>query len=136
MNKDKIQEAAENCYEEAFHFNSRFDSGEDEGNEPLFEEGDIKDAFMRGVEWFKQSLWHDEEEIPSGICGRGQHLLLYYEDKEQDMFGYSVINLATDFLNFDDFDRKEQWEDFLENAEAHFKWCYLKDLFPKKGGRQ
>lgn len=89
---------------------------------------DTKDAILSGIEWFKQNLWHDEDEVPHEDGSTHLFLLLHYVDIEQDAFGYQVLNLATDFLNFDDFDRKEQWKDFLENAKCSFKWCYLSDL--------
>lgn len=76
-----------------------------------------KASFIRGVEWFKQAIWHDASEKPE--FNRRlitQHITLMGE------LGY---DLTTNIPAY-------SWEIYVKGAHIT-KWCYVEDLLPKGG---
>ncbi len=70
-----------------------------------------RDAFKAGVEWFKESLWHDT-------------LIDKPKDNAPIAVLYEELTYVIDIL------RKYKWEVVKTYA---VKWCYLSDLLPKGG---
>lgn len=111
IDKEKIQQAA-----------NEYVGHEPEIGEDLIEYA-IRDAFKNGIEWFKKTLWHSEDEIPQA----GQRILIVSLDNS----GSSIISTSND-LDLGDFDKKQQWETFCEYVDTDFKWCYIEDLLQNK----
>lgn len=84
-------------------------------------------AFAAGVEWFKKSLWHTEDEIPEA-----DRLILVKGKTNKTCGGYGLFNTPKD-LDIAGFDRKSQWESFCKLADLDFTWCYIEDLLPEEG---
>ena len=87
-------------------------------------------AFMDGVAWFRQNLWHADDEIPES----GKIILVKGLDWGSTVGCYNLFDTTTD-VDLADFDKKIQWENFCENAGVDFLWCYIEDILPK-GGEQ
>lgn len=88
-----------------------------------------RNAFLAGVEWFKKSLWHSQDEIPED----GRIILVkgWYDCKKSRDY-YIVIDTAED-INYNDVnsDRKYQWGCFCSYAGVPITWCYIDDLLSK-----
>lgn len=78
-----------------------------------------KASFIRGVEWFKQAIWHDASEKPQGSAA-----ILYLWHDEQGGMDVGIDGI------FDDF----EWKKFVE-CNKITKWCYINDILPKGGER-
>lgn len=75
-----------------------------------------QNAFLGGIEWFKESLWHDASEEPNKA---GAQILL-----EQD------------------FNEKRQYQVYIFNSSPFYRdivgrcnvvrWCYIDDLIREK----
>lgn len=111
IDKEKIQQAA-----------NEYVGCSPEIGEDLIEYS-MRDAFKSGIEWFKKTLWHSEDEIPQ----TEQRILIMSLDNS----GSSIINTSND-VDLGDFDKKQQWETFCEYIDTDFKWCYIEDLLPNK----
>ena len=84
-------------------------------------------SFMDGVAWFKQTLWHTDDEIPES----GKIILIKGLEWDNTVGGYNLFNTTTD-IDLADFDREIQWDNFCECAGVDFSWCYIEDLLPNK----
>ena len=110
--------------EEAIEDYVRYSSVEDEYP------GTEGDAFKAGVEWaineFLKDLWHPVSEEPKE---RKENIIVLQFEDEDDESNPLYASLA-----------HERWDAFLwvEYCEDNgiYKWCYFKDLLPKKGGKQ
>lgn len=80
-------------------------------------------SFKHGVEWFKKTLWHTEDEIPEAE----KIILVKGWTSRVTLMDFSLFNTTVD-LDLADFDRKIQWKSFCENADGDFAWCYIDDL--------
>lgn len=80
-------------------------------------------SFMDGVAWFKQALWHTDDEIPES----GKIILIKGLEWDNTVGGYNLFNTTTD-IDLADFDREIQWDNFCECAGVNFTWCYIEDL--------
>ena len=87
-------------------------------------------SFMDGVAWFKQALWHTEDEIPES----GKIILIKGLEWDNTVGGYNLFNTTTD-IDLADFDREIQWDNFCECAGINFTWFYIEDLLPN-GNKQ
>lgn len=98
----------------------------------------IKLGFYRGVEWFKQAIWHDKSEEPTqegliivqGVLN-GENLANGINWKEVLREGIET-GKKTGYT-------QEEIDECLRIAWKEFrnfdKWCYLADLLPKGGDK-
>lgn len=80
-------------------------------------------SFMDGAAWFKQNLWHTDDEIPES----GKIILIKGLEWDNTVGGYNLFNTTTD-IDLADFDREIQWDNFCECAGVNFTWCYIEDI--------
>ena len=76
-----------------------------------------RDAFRKGAEWFKQSLWNDASEEPE--------------------LNKKLVVQCTNYMGDVDYevdtnDSLISWKDWVVSYRI-LKWCYLSDLLPKGG---
>ena len=115
IDEKKIEEAAENIYEENFSGNYDYTISE-EDHSPLFEAANVIHAVKLGAQWAQQefikSLWHDASEEPD--------------------FKRPIIFTGKIFFNHIDSwncPNKRDWH-CLKSNYKDFKWCYSKDILP------
>lgn len=90
----------------------------------------IKEAFKSGAEWaineFLKDLWHPISEEPKE---RNENIIVLQDEDDEDEGNPLYAALV-----------HERWDAFpwVEYCEDNgiYKWCYFKDLLPKKGGEQ
>lgn len=97
-----------------------------------------KASFIRGVEWFKEVLWHERDEEPTEegaiikrLFKKGEIYLTFFnwvkvkDDiiKSQKMYGSTQDQIALCV--------RIAWKE-CGNFD---KWCYLADLLPKGGDK-
>lgn len=76
-------------------------------------------GFIRGIEWFKEAIWHDASEEPeSDKC-----ILIRYVDYKGN------VEYGTDILA-----PPITWNNWVEICKIT-KWCYVEDLLPKGGDK-
>lgn len=80
------------------------------------------DAFISGINWFKENLWHSPNEEPQ----KGEQCLVdmefLYEDAPED--NYRTFITST-------YGAWGWTEDYMPSEATNFKlhrWCYIKDL--------
>lgn len=113
INEKKIEEAARN------YCNNRYPASQDA---PFIAEG-----FRHGANWaideFLKDLWHPASEKPE------EHTDIIYIDEYKDF--WDINNY--DSNNFDDSFGKG-WKSACRTQDI-YKWAYLSDILPKKGGK-
>ena len=118
----KIEEAKEEIYEDKFLGNGEDVQFDNDDNEEMYYEGDIKEAISLGVRWatneFLKNLWHPASEAPKRRCN---YLLLHYKDKEEECFEADVVDTKA-------------WDCYIKGSLAEY--INIDDLFPKKRGEQ
>lgn len=95
-----------------------------------------RDAFRAGIEWFKETLWHERDEEPTEegviikrLFKKGEIYLTFFnwvkvkDDiiESQKMYGSTQDQIALCV--------RRAWKE-CGNFD---KWCYLSDLLPKGG---
>jgi hypothetical protein len=122
IDKNKIEEAKEEIYEDRFLLNGEDVVFDNDAKEEMFYKEDIKEAIELGAKWaineFLKNLWHQTDEEPKGY---NEGILLRY-----NVGDYYSLAQVKDF---------KSWKGFIERAPIE-KWLYLDDLFPKEGGNQ
>ena len=90
-----------------------------------------RNSFKAGAKWFRNAIWHHEDEVPE----TDKYLLLHLHSYEgQNAFGFRIIHTGID-VDVKDSDKKQQWEAFCAFCVLYpFDWCYIDDLLSKKGG--
>lgn len=128
IDEKKIEEAAEDIYEEYFSGNYDYTISE-EDHSPLFEGANVIHAVKLGAQWaqkeFVKSLWHDASEEPQ------EHSDIVYIDDKGNV--WSEYDYYAD--NYDDAFHKG-WQSFINTGMPVIKWCYLDDILPKEGGKE
>ena len=128
IDKKKIEEVAEDIYEEYFSGNYDYTISE-EDHSPLFEAADVIYAVKLGAEWaqkeFVNSLWHDASEEPN------QFEMIVAITGGMD----SLTNFDAEVYNFPFKMSKGDWVDLVDQ-DGIVRWCYLSDLLPKEGGEE
>lgn len=94
---------------------------------------EARNSFKAGAKWFRNAIWHDEEEVPEA----DKYLLLHiYSYEGQKAFGFRIIHTGID-VDVKDSDKKQQWEAFCVFCVLNpFDWCYIDDLLPREGGQE
>lgn len=74
-------------------------------------------SFKDGVEWLKQSIWHDASEEPT------EDTSLFLQHRKY----FNEIDYEIDTpLSLHD------WDAYVEDNKI-VKWCYIEDILPKGG---
>lgn len=74
-------------------------------------------GFIRGIEWFKETIWHDAKEEPE------EHKFIITQWLHEGEICYEA----------DRTQPKVDWQNHVAENNI-IKWCYVDDLLPK-GGR-
>lgn len=74
-------------------------------------------GFIRGIEWFKETIWHDAKEEPE------EHKFIITQWLHEGEICYEA----------DRTQPKVDWQNHVVENNI-IKWCYVDDLLPK-GGR-
>ena len=74
------------------------------------------DGFIKGINWFKQSIWHDASEVPE----EDKIVITKYEDCAGVSYG------------IDSNDGVNDWGENVKNYNIK-RWCCISDLLPKGG---
>lgn len=77
----------------------------------------LKYGFLRGVEWFKNTLWHEAKEEPE----EGEQILYIVIDEDEVVDAKVTMTALYDFI---------PWNEVVSDFNIS-KWCYLADLQPK-----
>lgn len=74
-------------------------------------------GFIRGIEWFKEAIWHDAKEEPE------EHKFIITQWLHEGEICYEA----------DRTQPKVDWQNHVVENNI-IKWCYVEDLLPKGGG--
>ena len=122
IDERRIEEAKEEIYEDRYFGNGTDVVFDNDDEEEMFYEGDIKEAISLGAKWMQEEilkdLWHQVNKEPEGY---DEWILLHY----------SVGNFYS-LAQVKDF---KSWEGFVKRAPIE-EWLYIDDLFKKEGGEQ
>lgn len=120
----KIEEAANKHIETEY---ARYNSGEVE-EEMICLGG--KDSFKAGAKWaineLLKDLWHPACEEPKE---RNENIIVLQDEDEDDESNPLYASLI--HARHDTF----PWNEYCED-NAIYKWCYFKEIAPKKGGEK
>lgn len=83
-------------------------------------------SFHKGINWFLDNLWHDASEEPEK---RNENIIVLQDEDDEDES--NPLYAAIVHERHDTF----PWDEYCED-NAIYKWCYFKDIAPKKGGEQ
>ncbi len=124
IDEKKIEEAAEDIYEEQFSGYHQYFVSEDD-HSPLFEEHDIRCAVTLGIKWaqqeFVKSLWHDASEEPK------KFIQIVIEIKNEKFTECIALRRTDDYMY--------NWEYSCQVLDIS-RWFYLSDILPKEGGEK
>lgn len=122
IDERRIEEAKEEIYEDRYFGNGTDVVFDNDDEEEMFYEGDIKEAISLGAKWmqeeFLKNLWHQVNKEPEGY---DEWILLHY----------SVGN----FYSLAQVKEFKSWKGFVEKMPIE-EWLYIDDLFKKEGGEQ
>lgn len=122
IDKNKIEEAKEEIYEDRFLLNGEEIVFNNDEKEEMFYEGDIKQAIGLGAKWaineYLKDLWHPASDEPKGY---DEWILLHYS-----VGNYYSLAQVKDF---------KSWKGFVEKMPID-GWLYIDDLLPNEGGNQ
>lgn len=123
----KIEEAAR------YYCNNRYPASQDA---PFIAEG-----FRHGANWaineFQMDLWHPMQEEPKIV---GEEIIIdeFLEGKRYPMVQKYMVGVEFS-PTIETIRWISNWDSFLSEICDEVKmirWCYFKDLLPKKGGEQ
>lgn len=90
----------------------------------------IENSFITGAKWaideFLKDLWHFASEEPEK---RNENIIVLQDEDDEDES--NPLYAAIVHERHDTF----PWDEYCED-NAIYKWCYFKDIAPKKGGKQ
>lgn len=78
----------------------------------------LKYGFLRGVEWFKNTLWHRAKEEPE------EHKFIITQWLHEGEICYEA----------DRTQPKVDWQNHVVENNI-IKWCYIEDILPKGGDK-
>lgn len=76
-------------------------------------------GFIRGIEWFKETIWHDAKEEPE----YGKPIIVK-----------RICNIIEGTYVVDVYYNVFSWKKYADVYEI-IKWCYVEDLLPKGGDK-
>ena len=125
----EIEEAQEEIFEDKFLNNGEdvvnFNNGD---TEEMYDSGQIKEAISLGAKWavneFLEDLWHPASEEPKE---RDEDIIVLQDDDSNGNPLYvSIVHARHDTF---------PWNEYCEDNDI-YKWCYFKEIAPRKGGNQ
>lgn len=135
---DKIEEAQEEIYEDRFLFNGENIHFDNDDEEEMYYSGQIKEAIKLGANWaieqFLKDLWHPADEEPE-LVGEEVIIEMFINDKRHTtVYEYMVGEEIPPTL--ESIRWINNWNSFVKERDnvKIKRWCYLKDLLPKKEG--
>ena len=137
----KIEAAKEEIYEDRFLLNGEDVVFDNDAKEEMFYEGDIKEAIGLGAKWaineLLKDLWHPMQEEPKLV---GEEIIIdeFLEGKKYPMVQKYMVGVEFP-PTIETIRWISNWDSFLSEICDEVKmirWCYFKDLLPKKGGEQ
>lgn len=122
----KIEEAKEEIYEDRYLGNGTDIVFDNDDEEEMFYEGDIKEAIGLGAKWmqeeFLKDLWHPNTEEPDK--SKSDIITLGFDNDAYLQFKESILW------------SEESWRHSISRCQI-IKWAYLSDILPKQeGGNQ
>lgn len=128
----KIEEAAQGAadlYEQDLPIMSYNEDTEVDGQHHFCQEFGAE-LFKDGAKWaiqeFLKDLWHPAEEEPEK---RNENIIVLQDEDDEDES--NPLYAAIVHERHDTF----PWNEFCED-NAIYKWCYFKEIAPKKGDKQ
>lgn len=86
----------------------------------------IELAYKEGAKWaineFLKDLWHDASEEPKE---RKENIIVLQDEDDKDEGNPLYASLIHEYRN------AFPWVEYCESSGT-YKWCYFKDLLPKK----
>lgn len=76
-------------------------------------------GFIRGIEWFKETIWHDAKEEP---------------EYRNPIIVKRICNIIEGTYVVDVYCNVIPWKKYADVYEI-IKWCYVEDLLPKGGDK-
>lgn len=126
IDEKKIEEAQDEIFEDKFLLNGEEIEFDNDAKEEMFYKEDIKEAIKLGANWaieqFLKDLWHPAEETP-----KTNIFIPCFIQLQSDYEGRRFK--ACDYHKNIGFSSSKGWIDEREII----RWCYVNDLFPKKG---
>ena len=128
INDKKIEEAARGAadlYEQDLPIMSYDEDTEIDGQHHFCQEFGAE-LFKDGVKWaineFLKDLWHDASEEPKE---RKENIIVLQDEDDKDEGNPLYASLIHERWN------AFPWVEYCESSGT-YKWCYFKDLLPKK----
>lgn len=75
-------------------------------------------GFIRGIEWFKEAIWHDASEEP---------------EYRKPIIVKRISNIIEGTYVVDAYCNIFPWKKYAD-VYGIIKWCYIEDILPKGGG--
>ena len=129
IDDNKIEAAKEEIYEDRFLLNGEEIVFNNDEKEEMFYKEDIKEAIGLGAKWaineFLKDLWHPSSEKPEK---RNENIIVLQDEDDEDES--NPLYAAILHERHDTF----PWDEYCED-NAIYKWCYFKEIAPKKGDK-
>lgn len=117
----KIEEAKDEIFEDKLLGNGTDVIYEDGDKEELYDSCQVKEAISLGAKWaineFLKDLLHPASEIPHSKDG---YCSVYIFCKNKNINNVLYI------------EKENIWKELIDRCQG-IAWCYIGDLFPKKG---
>lgn len=139
IDERRIEEAQEEIYEDRFLLNGEEIVFDNDDKEKMFYEGDIKEAIGLGAKWaineFLNDLWHPMKEEPK-LVGEEIIIEMFLKGKRHTIVLEYMVGEKEPIAVLESVRWITDWNSFIQPKEnvIKYRWCYLKDLFPKEGG--
>lgn len=83
---------------------------------------DAVKAFKTGINWFRETIWHSDEEVPK------EEGFVIINTKERG----AEIRHTRPYLGRGHTSIVDAWKNLRFYIDDRFKWCYLADIMPQK----
>lgn len=136
----KIEAAKEEIYEDRFLLNGEDVVFDNDAKEEMFYKEDIKEAIELGAKWaineFFKDLWHPIDEEPK-LVGEEIIIEMFIKDKRHTIVLEYMVGKEIP-IGLESVRWITDWNSFKQSRDnvIKYRWCYFKDLLPKKGGNQ
>ena len=123
IDKNKIEEAKEEIYEDRFLLNGEEVVFDNDAKEEMYYKEDIKEAIGLGAKWaikeFIKDLWHPASEEPREFA--------------EVLAEAKITESIKTYISFKRNDALfKNWDAYSSGANIT-RWLYIDDLFPKGG---
>lgn len=137
----KIEEAAQGAadlYEQDLPIMSYNEDTEVDGQHHFCQEFGAE-LFKDGAKWaineFLKNLWHPMKEEPK-LVGEEIIIEMFLKGKRHTIVLEYMVGEKEPIAVLESVRWITDWNSFIQPKEnvIKYRWCYLKDLFPKEGG--